>query len=378
MSVAGFVLLSICMGISDGCYVGIIELFTRDETGHIQIHKKGYLERPSLYNTINNGETLIKKVNSFACVNASAPRVYSSALVFAGKKTLGVRITGIDPDMEAETTSLKLKLEKGKYLSETAVNRVILSDSLAKFLTTDIGGKIVLIGQGADGSIANDLFEVAGIIADSGVMSCYMHIKTAQEFLSLSGRIHEVAVRLTDLAKAEKTAKQLSRYLNDKTIDVEPWQKVKKEFYKAMQTDQKGQHISFFILMVVVGTGILDTVLMTILERTPEFGLLRALGTSPGNLIKLIMGETALLAVIGILCGGVISFIINFILSMHGIYLAEPFYFGGVYLEKIDSVISLNIFLIPALLTFAVSMIVSIIPACRAAYLPPIEAMKSN
>jgi len=382
MSSAGFILISICMGMADGSYVGIIDLITRDQTGHVQVHKKGYLARPSLYNTINNSDSIIKKLNSSDFVSASAPRVYSSVLAFAGKKTAGIRITGIDPKMESRTTRIKLKVAKGRFPGETPAKEVLVSDSLSKALNLELNDELILIGQAADGSIANDRFTVVGINSGEGGgfsgMSCHMHIKTAQEFFFLSGRIHEIAIILHEHTKPEKIAKLLSKKLNDSSLDVDPWQVIKKEFYQAMQTDLRGQRISFIILMIVVGTGILDTVIMTILERTPEFGLLKAMGTRPRVLLKFILGETAALSCMGIFCGFIIAFAVNMILVKHGIHLPEPFYFGGVYITKIESVISFHIFMVPAILTFVTAFAASVLPACRAAYIAPIKAINAG
>ncbi len=382
MSSAGFVIVSISMGMSDGSYMGIIDLITRDQTGHVQIHKKGYLNRPSLYNTINNPDSIIKKLNSSGFVCALAPRVYSSVLAFAGKKTTGIRITGIDPEMEIRTTRIKLKVSKGRFLLKTPAKEVLISDSLSKALSIGLNDELILIGQAADGSIANDRFMVIGINSSNGAdfsgMNCYMHIKTAQEFLFLSGRIHEIAIILHEHAKSKKIAKLLSEKLNNKSLDVDPWQVIKKEFYQAMKTDLRGQRLSFIILMIVVGTGILDTVIMTILERTQEFGLLKAMGTRPQVLIKFILGETVALSCMGIFCGFIIAFAINMILTKHGIYLPEPFYFGGVYITKIQSVISFHIFLVPAILTLVTALAASVFPACRAAYIPPAKAINAG
>ena len=382
MSSAGFVLISICMGVADGSYVGIIDLITRDQTGHVQIHKKGYLARPSLYNTMNNSDSIIKKLNSSGFASALAPRVYSSVLAFAGKKTAGIRITGIDPKMESRTTRIKLKVAKGRFLSKTPANEVLVSDSLSKALNLGLNDELILIGQAADGSIANDRFVVVGINSGEGVgfsgMSCYMHIKTAQEFFFLSHRIHEIAIILHEHAKSKKIAKLLSKELNDSSLDVEPWQVIKKEFYQAMQANLRGERLSFIILMIVVGTGILDTVIMTILERTPEFGLLKAMGTRPEVLLKFILGETMALSCMGIFCGFIIAFAANIILAKYGIHLPEPFYFGGVYITKIESVISSHIFLTPAVLVFATALAASVFPACRAAYMTPIKAINAG
>ena len=382
MMTAGFVLISVSMGVSGGSYSSIIELFTRNKTGHIQIHKNGYLNRPSLYNTINNSTALMTRIETLPHVQASAPRIYSAVLAFNGNKSVGIRITGIDPDKESQTTRIKQKISKGIFFSNYADKDVILSDALARNLNLKVSDNIILIGQAADGSIANDIFEVIGIDdgkgATANAMNCYMPIKTAQDFLCLSCRIHEIAVALTDEAKTRKTAKKISQLLNDTTLDIEPWQVVEKLFFKAMETDTQGQGMTFLILMIVVGTGILDTVLMTILERTPEFGLLRAIGTRPFDMFKLIIAEIACLSLFSIFLGVIIAFICNYFFMKYGITLDEPFYFGGVYMERMTSKISFPIFFIPALITFTTAILVSFWPAYRAAYMPPVQAIRST
>ena len=381
MMTAGLVLLSVSMGISDGSYSAIIEIITREHTGHVQVHNKGYLDSPSVYSTIKDAGKLEKQIASLSGVQSSAPRLYSGILLFAGKKSTGARIIGIDPDKEAQTTRLDLKVTKGEYISKIPKKSVVLSDQIARVLDIKTGEEIILIGQGADGSIANDLFTVSGITGDkgagSGRMACYMHIQTAQEFLSLPNGIHEIAIVLFDGTKAKSAAKKIRQALNDPTIDIEPWQKVEKEFYQAMQTHRKGRAVGFTILMIVVGIGILDTVLMTILERTPEFGLMRAMGTRPFDMFKLIIMETAFLSFAAIIIGWTIAFICNYMMSRNGIALSKPFYSGGVYFEKFVSTISLEIFLLPALITFFTAILVSILPAYRAGYIPPVQAMES-
>ena len=382
MMTAGFVMISVSMGVSGGSYSSIIELFTRNHTGHIQIHKNGYLIRPSLYNTINHAGSLMSSIETLPYVQSSAPRIYSAVLAFNGNKSVGIRITGIDPDKESQTTRIKQKISKGEFFSNHPGNDVILSDALARNLNLKVNDNIILIGQAADGSIANDIFEVIGIDDGKGAvansMNCYMHIKTAQNFLCLSGRIHEIAVALTDEGKTRKITKKISQLLNDTTLDIEPWQVVEKLFFKAMETDTQGQRITFLILMIVVGTGILDTVLMTILERTSEFGLLRAIGTRSFDMFKIIIAEIACLSLFSVFLGAIIAFICNYFFMKYGIALNEPFYFGGVYMERMTSKISFPIFFIPALITIATAMLVSFWPAYRAAYMPPVQAIRST
>ena len=211
MMAGGTALFAISLGISEGSYANLIDMFTRDHTGHIQIHKRGYLDKPSLYNTLKHPDAQGLKIQNLPHVQAWAPRVYSPALAFIGKKTTGVRIIGVHPQREGAMTRLKRKLRKGRFISNGPIEEVIIGGGLVEILKADLGDEIALIAQAADGSVANELFKVVGVVSDGGDayerMNCYMHIQRAQEFLVLPNRVHELAVVLTDQSKAEGVAK---------------------------------------------------------------------------------------------------------------------------------------------------------------------------
>ena len=382
MMAGGCFLFSFFQGLSDGTYRNIIDMFTRARTGHIQIHKKGYLDKPSIYTTINNHNRIGSKINDLPYVQSWAPRVYSSALGFIGKKTSGVRIIGVHPMKESQTTRIKQKIKKGRFISDTPFNEVIIGAGLAKILNAGIGDELVLISQGADGSIANELFKVIGFAGSSNDpserMNCYMHIETAQKFLELGGRVHEIAVVLSDLEKSRYTANLIKTALNDSSLDIDPWQVVEKDFYRAMLADKKGSNISIFIIMIIVAVGVLNTVLMTILERTKEFGVLRALGTRPKNVFFLIVLETGFLAIISIIVGEVLGVLVNYILSIHGIPYPSPIEYGGFVIDKALGMVSIKSIILPPVTTIVTAILVSIYPAVRAARIIPVKALRTN
>ena len=379
---AGFVLISLSIGLAEGSFSSILELITRNNSGHIQIHKKGYLDNRSIYNTINVNQRVGERVASSQLIQSWSSRLYSTALAFAGNQSIGIRVIGIDPYKEAKTIRIKQKIKKGRYLTDTDEHIVMITDSLAKALNLSVGEDIVLIGQGADGSIANDLFKVVGIYGSEGIafgaMDCYMPIQAAQSFFSLYDRFHEIVIVLDREEESRQTAGRLAGFLNDPTLDVDPWQVVNREFYKVLQTDRNGRNLSFLIIMFVVGTGILDTVLMGIFERTREFGVMRALGTRKAFVFRLIIYEIFCLAVASIIIGGIIAFIANYILLKHGIPLPEPIHFAGVCLDRMVSEISVNVFLLPAAVTLITSFLVSLYPGYRAVSMAPIEAIRSR
>jgi len=378
----GFALCSLSIGISDGTYLGLIEAFTRDRTGHVQIQGEGYLDRPTLYNTIDDPDRVGATVESLDVVEAWTPRVYSPVLAAAGNKTSGARIVGVLPGREARTTRLRLKVREGRFLTVRSGPEVMLGHGLAQSLDANTGDEVILIGQAADGSIANDVYRVVGIVGDARDpyqrVACYMHLEEAQHFLELGRRVHEVAAVLTDPSASVRTASQLEGLLTGGSFEVSPWQVVESAFYRAMQADLQGMWISLGIINLIVAIGVLNTVLMAIMERTREFGVLRALGTRPATVFLLILGETACLSVVGALIGGVLGTICNATLAKHGIAYPTPVEYGGYVFDRLISMVSFRSVWIPAVLTFGTAVLVSLIPATRAASVAPARAMRTH
>lgn len=378
----GFVLSSLSIGISDGTYLGLIEAFTRNRTGHVQIHGAGYLDKPTLYNTIDDPDRVGETIESLDVAAAWAPRVYSPVLAAAGNKTTGARIVGVLPGREARTTRLEYQVSAGRFLTGRSGPEVMLGHGLAEALGAATGGEVILIGQAADGSIANDVYRVVGIVGDDRDpyqrVALYMHLEEAQRFLELGRRVHEVAVVLADPSASKRIAGQLDGLLTGNPVEVSPWQVVEKAFYRAMQADLQGMWISLGIINLIVAIGVLNTVLMAIMERTREFGVLRALGTRPATVFVLILGETALLSVFGVLAGGALGVIFNALLAKHGIVYPTPVEYGGYVFDRLVSMVSFRSVWIPAVLTFGTAILVSLIPATRAARVAPARAMRTH
>jgi len=376
----GFTLAAISIGWSDGSYSNIIDMFTRNQLGHIQVHKKGYLDKPSLYNTINNYETVGDKIQKAQGVQSWAPRLYSAGLVSIGDKSAGVQIVGIDPQREDESTRFNKKIIEGAPLAGVPAHEVLLGKGLAKILNAKLGDEVVIVSQAADGSIANDLYQLVGIVQIgeeiSDRMSFYLHLKDAQELLALDSSIHEIIVIVHKLDEVAKVTDRIRQKLNNPVFDVESWQEFAKSFYVAMKADQEGMWIMLFVIILIVAVGVLNTVLMSVLERRREYGLLKAIGTKPGQIIWLVLTEIGILAIISVMIGTVLSIIINYLLSIHGISLPEPFRYGGIEFQKMYTEVNARSLYIPAITVILSSLIISLFPALKAARTEPARAMR--
>jgi putative ABC transport system permease protein len=376
----GFVLAVVFIGWADGSYNNIIDNFTRYNTGHIQIHQENYLDRPSLYKTVNDYSDIENILKNMPDVDSWAPRLYSVGLVSVEEKSGGARIIGIDPEMENRTTAFNKKIIKGNAFSAPFENQALIGKGLARILNAAVGNSIVIVSQAADGSMANDRYTITGLV-DSGDevadrSSFYLPLRVAQDLLVLGSRIHEVAITVNHLGSVEQVTDRLKKAVSGSKLNVAPWQVFAKSFYTAMKADMEGMWISLFIIILIVAVGVFNTVLMSVLERIREYGVMKAVGTKPGQIIRLVLAEINILALFSVLFGIVVGYFINYLLSTHGITLSEGFSYGGMVFKTMKAEINARSFYIPALTVFLAASIVGLFPSIKAAHTDPAKSMR--
>ena len=378
----GFTLAALSIGLSDGTYAEVIDLFTRNRLGHIQIHAAGYLDKPSLYKNIPDFTAVGSRIQNLAEVEAWAPRLYSAGLVSVRDKSAGVQIIGIDPEREMRATRFDKKIFRGNIFLQNALPEAIMGKGLAKVLHAEVGDEVVIVSQAADGSIADALYHLAGIV-DSGDdlsdrMAFYLPLAEAQSLLVLPDRAHEIIVIVNDLGHVKQATQQIRMALGDSSLAVAPWQEFARSFYEAMELDQQGNWISIFIILLIVAIGVLNTVLMSVLERTREYGVLKAVGTQPAQIFKLVIFEVNFITLASVLAGAALSLLLNLVLSQHGIALPQAFTFAGVEFKEIYSEVNLRSLLIPGLTVILAANVVSLFPSFKAAHTEPARAMRMH
>jgi putative ABC transport system permease protein len=378
----GFALAVISIGWSDGSYNVIIEMFTRTQLGHIQVHAKGYLDRPSLYKTIDDYKSVGATIGATEGVTAWAPRIYHAGIAAVGDKAITARLIGIDPEQEANATRFDKKIVTGRTFSSSSAKEAILGKGLAEILKAKIGDSLVILSQGADGSIANDLYVIVGTAAsgDEAIdqATVFLGLTAMQDLLVLSGRVHELVVIVDELDDVRPVVARIKSRLARDDLSVDPWQEFAKSFYNAMSADKQGMWIMLAIVLVIVAVGVLNTVLMSVLERTREYGVLRALGARPAQVSRLVLYEVGVIAIGSILVGCPIGFAVNSWLAKNGIAMPTPLTYGGVEFTRMYSEINLRSFLIPAVIVFCVAVLVSLFPAMKAARTAPARAMRNQ
>ncbi len=378
----GYALLSVSLSVGEGSYNVIIRQFTDNNTGHIQIHHQDYLNKPSINRDIKKPEDIYNQINQTFPKARISSRIKGSALAYGKKRVLPVPVVGIQPNAENQVTQLAKKVKEGHYFPNSSNQELapaLVGKKLAGQLQLGIGDELVLISSGADGSIANDVYQVSGIVGSEESMAgnqVYLNLQDARNFFSMPSSVHEIIIALTDYTQARQGAVLLQNATDTlKNLAVDPWQSVEKDFYRSMEADKQGNNVTMLIIMFMVGVSVLNTVLMSVFERMREYGLLRAIGVKPNRIISLVLLESSILSALGCIGGFFLALPVNYWFQEVGVPLTPPFELGGMLFDRITGEISLYTMLFPSALVFTTAVLVSLLPALRAARVSPIEVL---
>jgi putative ABC transport system permease protein len=379
MMVIGFVVMSFSIAITEGGYDRVISSFTREKTGHIQIYRENFLETPNLFKNIKDLDKIINDLSTNKNILGITPRIISGGLANFSDSTLGIEINGVDFERERKVTTLEKRIISGGWFSAPGKNELILGKKVADILNASLGSKVALISQAGDGSTANDNFEVVGILKENPYddFLVYMEFKTAQEYFILPNKAHKLILMLENYHQSEKVSEELKKNFNS-GLTISPWFIVEEDFFKGMTADKAGNKIFYSIVGLMVAIGILNTILMSFLERKREFGILKAIGTRPTFIFSQIMTEGIFLSIIASLIAIPLAYSINYYFSIHGIPLGLKLEFGGIVWDTIISTITWKSFVGPILILFISTFFVSLYPAILAAKVLPIESIRAN
>jgi ABC-type lipoprotein release transport system permease subunit len=366
----------------DGADMQMVENYTNLLIGHIQIHKSGFQKNNEIENSITNSYVITSVLKNIGGISSLAPRIKDYTLISSSEGSSGILLLGISPEAEQKLSDLHKRLRKGKFLKSGLDSEIIIGTTLAENLKVDLGDKVVLMSQGSDGSMAAAAYNVYGIV-ESGAEEidknlALITLKAAQELLVMGNKISEIVVKADKINSIDALSMEIKNNLDTNRFEVLTWKEVSPMTYQWLQFDQVFTDLILFIVLIVVASGILNTVLMGVMERIREFGIMLALGTKPQQISGMVTIESFLLGLIGTFFGTCIGTGLVFFFSIRGIDLSiissalNNFYIGSIIYPRLD-VISIAFYSSVVLL---VSIFISVIPAKKASRLSPIEAIR--
>ncbi len=316
----------------EGTYARMIDNIVKFYSGYIQVHHPDYWESRSI-NDCFEPDSLLSKAILSSGITLAVPRLESFTLVSSGYSTKGCAVIGIDPAKEDRLTGLSKWISQGRYLSQQD-SGILLAVNIAKNLGVNIGDTLVLISQGYHGTSASALMPVRGILKfpspQLNGFGAYIDLNRAWDFFEARGRVTSIAMMVRDYRAVNSTAQQLRRKLGS-GYSVKTWNEMQPDLLKMIEGDRAGSVIMKGILYMVVGFGILGTIIMMMAERKKEMGVLIAIGMHKYRLQRILCYESLCIGLLGVLLGIGIS------MPLLAIMIHHPIVLSGKYAEVYES-----------------------------------------
>jgi ABC-type lipoprotein release transport system permease subunit len=356
------------------------ETTIRLSSGHLQVRAKEYNQNSNSLlweDLIENPAELAKQVSTISAVETATPRLFASGLIYVGDKSEGVRVMGVDPDSSANAPYRDGLLE-GAFLQADDREGILIGKPLAEKFDLQVGEDFVMLVNTSNGDVDEQRFIIRGIYStnttslDKAVV--LMPLAKAQAITQTENHASILFILLNDIEKTDAVAAalQTSQYEVVTWVDMNELLSLIDEIY--------GSYI-FILYLIVLGitaTVIINTLIMSVYERTREIGILSAIGMNNNRIMSLFFAESGMIAVIGIVLGLLIGGIMVAYATKYGFYFGDlgttGMILGDVIYAKLkpDDAITLTI------MAFLVTLAAGIYPAFMAANMEPVEALRGG
>jgi len=370
-----------------GSYDTMINSAVKIHTGHLQIQAKGYQDRKSIRLVVPDPTRVGEVLKDIPEVDEYTFRANAFSLVSSMDRTYGIMVTGIDPGREAKVSTIEHLIRQGKYLSDSDINKALIGELLAKNLKVTLGDELVVLGQGRDGSVAATVMTVEGIFSSGQDVldrsSMQITLKDFQDIYAMRGAVHEVIILGKSLNAVQKikemVAAEIRKIDNNHHLAVLDWMELLPGLVEGIQMDMYSGLIFYLILVIVVAFSILNTFLMSIFERTREFGVMLAIGTTPGRLMKLLLLESTTMTMLGIIVGIIAGSLITWYFQIHGIVISGASDIMSQFgiPERMYPRLSLRSLVIGPGVVLIITFLTALYPALKVRRFHPVEAMKA-
>jgi ABC-type lipoprotein release transport system permease subunit len=390
-------LMLFTVGFSRGTHETYIEQGVRFGAGHVVVQGKGYQQEQTLDRLVADPETVARVARQLPAVRHVATRLRAEALISAGEHSAAIGVTGVDPAAERSCSELPNKRVAGQYLRRRGAMKqrnapadIYLGAKLAKKLEVQLGDRVVLtVSPRGSGKTRAAAFRVRGLfrsgVAELDAFYAEIPLGEARRLLGVGEGATQVALLLDSYQAARGVARRLSAKLEavgvkTASLEVLPWQVALRELYDGLVLDKGSMYVMLSILFVIIVIGIFNTMLMSVIERTRELGVMMAIGTSRGRLFSIVLAEAATLAAISSAIGLALGFGVSSWLASTGIditKLAGDMEFAGVTISGLVYPRLTG----EAIAVWTAAMIVLVLlsalyPAYRATRLQPVDAMR--
>jgi putative ABC transport system permease protein len=352
-------------------------------SGHMQVQAPGYKDDQKMRQVVPAVQPLADQLRRELDSQTIAARGWAFGLASSEERSYGIGIYGVEPEFEINVSNIPGLIKDGQYLERGDAMEIVIGRMLARNLRVGVGDELTILGSGLDGSFAAAVVTIVGIF-DSGVKEidrniAEMPLAAFQDVFYMEGAGHQVVILAQTLDEAPMVQERVAAALPDGLV-VHDWTVLQPGLKQAIQADMSSAFFMYGILVILVAFSVLNTQLMSVLERTHEFGVVMALGMKPGRLGRLVMLETALMGLLGFLFGAAAGALFTYWFSVNGLSypgmeeMTANFNLPGRVYPQVSM---LKTVFGPAVV-FLFTLLAAAYPAWRLRRLHPVEAMRTN
>ena len=376
-------LLVFMISLQFGMYELMIDNTLQVFTGHMQVQAPGYKDDQKMRQSVPEILPLAARLREDFGLDTIAARGWAFGLASSDERSYGIGIFGVEPDYEPGVSSIPGLVKEGRFLESNDETGIVIGAVLARNLRVGIGDELTLLGSGRDGSFAAAVVDVVGIF-ESGIPDidrnfAEMPLGLFQDVFYMDGGGHQVVISAATIEAAELLTPRVAASLPDDTeLVVHDWDALQPGLKQAIQADMSSAFFMYGILVILVAFSVLNTQLMSVLERTHEFGIVMSLGLRPGRLGRLVMLETALMGLMGLVIGAITGTIFTTWFTVNGLSIPG--------MEEMAAMFNLPARIYPEatfgtaiagpLIVYAFTLLAAVYPALRLHRLHPVEAMR--
>ncbi|NOZ45890.1 MAG: ABC transporter permease [Chlorobi bacterium] len=360
-----------------------IESAIETEISHIQIHQPGFRESSEIDLLIDNSDSLINNLQKNPAIANVSRRIIINAMAASAETSSGIKLIGVYPKAESKVTTIHNKIIEGEYFKGVKRNPVVVGKKLAEKLNLRLHSKIILTFQDFEGNITGAACRIAGIYNTNNSLldelNVYIKFTDLQKLTEIPKNTnHEIAINLYNNLTANDVSKNLSKEYP--SLEILPWQTLKPELGYMSALMDVYMYIFIVIILFALGFGIVNTMLMVVLERVKEIGMLMAVGMNRLRVFNMIVLETIFLTLTGGIVGIIFGTIIAKYFSLHPINLT--WYSQGLsaigWDSRVYTSVNFQMILIVTVLVILTGIVAAIYPAIKALRNDPAEALRTE
>ncbi len=379
------ILLVFMISLQFGMYGLMVDNSLRVFTGHMQVQAPGYKDDQKMRQVVPDVGPLAATLRRELATDKIAARGWAFGLASSTDRSYGVGIYGVEPAFEPLVSNIPGLVEDGRFFTDSHAQEIVIGALLARNLRAGIGDELTLLGSGVDGSFAAAVVEIVGIF-ESGVPEidrniAEMPLGAFQDVFYMNAAGHHVVLFAESLRAVEPTRQRVEGLLpGDAELVVHDWDALQPGLKQAIQADMSSAFFMYGILVILVAFSVLNTQLMSVLERTHEFGIVMALGLRAGRLGRLVMLETALMGLIGLVMGAIAGAVVTSWFTANGLAIPGMDEMAAQFNlpPRMYPTVNLLTMFIGPLVVFIFTLLAAVYPALRLHKLRIVDAMRAT